>query len=74
MLKDPLAAQILAVLFVAKEPVPLLQLHQVFPETSSRDLARLMKELAEEFNSVQDSVEIRAGRRGVPDEQPGAAS
>jgi len=59
MLKDPLASQILAVLFVAKEPVSLLQLHQVFPDTSSQDLARLMKDLAEEFNTAQDSVEIR---------------
>ncbi len=59
MLKDPLAAQILAVLFVAKEPVSLPQLHQVFPDTSSQDLARLVKELAEEFNTVQDSVEVR---------------
>ena len=59
MLKDPLASRILAVLFVAKEPVSIPQLHQVFPETSSPDLSRLVREVAEEFNTVQDSVEIR---------------
>lgn len=59
MLKDELTSQILAILFAATEPVTLEQLEQVFPGIERELLRDRVGQLAEEFNSVQNAVEIR---------------
>lgn len=59
MLKEKLSSQVLAILFVASEPVTLSQLQSVFPEYSAVDLSQLIKKLTEAFNAIQGSMEIR---------------
>jgi len=60
MLKDELTSQILAILFAASEPVTLEQLEQVHPSVDPGTLGERLNTLIEEFNSVQEAVEIRS--------------
>lgn len=59
MLKDPLANQLLAVLFAAQEPVTLADLQQVYPNTRVEELEAAMEGLAEQFNKAFNALEIR---------------
>jgi len=60
MLKDELTSQILAILFAASEPVTLEQLEQVYPSADRAALRERVTLLIEDFNSVQEAVEIRS--------------
>jgi len=60
MLKDELISQILAILFAASEPVTLEQLEQVYPSADRAALRERVTLLIEDFNSVQEAVEIRS--------------
>ena len=59
MLEKALPNQILAILFVAKEPVTLSQLQEVYPDTPVDELQENLDQLLSEFNSFQQAVEIR---------------
>ncbi len=59
MLKEPVASELLAVLFVAQEPVTLEQLQQIYPDQDPLQIEARVRQLTEDFNSVQDAVEIR---------------
>ncbi|MFB3902963.1 MAG: SMC-Scp complex subunit ScpB [Acidobacteriota bacterium] len=59
MLKDELTSQILAILFAATEPVTFEQLAQVYPSIALTTLKERMDQLMEEFNSVQEALEVR---------------
>ena len=54
-----MGSQILAILFVAQDPVSAAQLGEIYPEVSKEELASVLGGLVRDFNSVQDSVEIR---------------
>jgi len=60
MLKDELTSQILAILFAASEPVTLEQLEQVYPAIDPAILNEHVNQLVEDFNSIQQALEIRA--------------
>ena len=59
MLEEALPNQILAILFVAKEPVTLSQLQEVYPDISVDELQENLNQLLSKFNSFQQAVEIR---------------
>ncbi len=59
MLEKALPNQILAILFVAKEPLTLAQLQEVYPDTPVDELQENLDQLVSEFNSFQQAVEIR---------------
>jgi len=59
MLEKALPNQILAILFVAKEPLTLDQLQEVYPDTPVEELQESLDQLISEFNSFQRAVEIR---------------
>lgn len=59
MLTDPLANELLAILFVAREPVTLPQLKEVFQGASIEKVRASLERLREEFNELQDAVVIR---------------
>ena len=59
MLEAALPNQILAILFVAKEPLTLDQLQEVYPDTPVEELQESLDQLISEFNSFQRAVEIR---------------
>ena len=59
MLEEALPNQILAILFVAKEPLTLSQLQDVYPDTPVDELQENLDQLLSEFNSFQQAVEIR---------------
>ena len=59
MLEAALPNQILAILFVAKEPLTLSQLQEVYPDTPVDELQENLDQLVSEFNSFQQAVEIR---------------
>ncbi len=59
MLEEALPNQILAILFVAKEPLTLSQLQDVYPDTSVEELRENLDQLVSKFNSFQQAVEIR---------------
>jgi segregation and condensation protein B len=59
MLTEVLHNQLLAVLFSASEPVKLPQLEMIFPDVKPEILQSSLDELIHEFNSMQNSVEIR---------------
>ena len=59
MLEEALPNQILAILFVAKEPLTLSQLQEVYPDTPVDELQGNLDQLQSEFNSFQQAVEIR---------------
>ena len=59
MLEEALPNQILAILFVAKEPLTLSQLQEIYPDTSVDELQENLDQLLSEFNSFQQAVEIR---------------
>ncbi len=59
MLKEELSNQILAVLFVAQQPVTLLQFQEIYPDIPRERLQQVMTDLARQFNHAQSAVEIR---------------
>ena len=59
MLTDELENQILAVLFVAKEPLLLSELQEIYPKKSVEDLKEALRRLSSNFSSLQEAVEIR---------------
>ncbi len=59
MLEEALPNQILAILFVAREPLTLSQLQEVYPDTSADELQGNLDLLVSKFNSFQQAVEIR---------------
>jgi segregation and condensation protein B len=59
MLEEALPNQILALLFVAKEPLTLSELQEVYPDTSVEELKGNLDSLVSKFNSFQQAVEIR---------------
>ena len=59
MLEETLPNQILAILFVAKEPLTLSELQDVYPDTSVDELRENLDQLVSQFNSFQQAVEIR---------------
>jgi segregation and condensation protein B len=65
MLKEELASQILAILFAAQEPVAIEQLREVFPDRPAELVDRVVAGLISEFNSWQDSVEVRQVAGGL---------
>ncbi len=59
MLTGELENQILAVLFVAREPLMLSQLQEIYPKTSAEDLKGALGCLSSNFSSLQEAMEIR---------------
>ena len=59
MLEEALSNQILAILFVAREPLTLSQLQDVYPDTPVDELQESLDRLVAQFNSFQKAVEIR---------------
>ena len=59
MLEKELTNPILAMLFVATDPLTLLELQEVYPETSPEALNSALGELVAHFNSLQTAMEIR---------------
>ncbi len=59
MLKDAFASELLAILFVAQEPVTLEQFQEIYPDQDATQIEARVRQLSEDFNSVQDAVEIR---------------
>jgi segregation and condensation protein B len=60
MLKDEVTSQIIAILFAASEPVTLAQLTEVFPSIALTTLKERLDQLIEDFNSIQQALEIRS--------------
>lgn len=54
-----MSSQILAILFVAQDPVSTAQLAEVYPDISKEDLNEVLSNLLRDFSSVQGAVEIR---------------
>lgn len=59
MLEGELTNQILAILFVAKDPLTLAELQEVYPDTPLEELKKTLDSLMSSFNSLQGAVEIR---------------
>jgi segregation and condensation protein B len=59
MLKGDLANQLLAILFVAGEPVTPRQLQRIFPDIEESAVEREIERVMEVFNGLQEAVEIR---------------
>ena len=59
MLNGDISNQILAVLFVAKEPVTLSQLEGVYPDQEREEIKNALDRLIAQLNGVQQAVEIR---------------
>lgn len=59
MLTDELQNQILAVLFVADEPVTLPQFQEIYPQVSAEQLNDALRAITSWINSLQNAVEIR---------------
>ena len=59
MLKDASASELLAILFVAQEPVTLDQFKQIYPDQDPLLVEERVRQLTEDFNTAQDAVEIR---------------
>ena len=59
MLEQRLTNSILAMLFVAADPLTVLELQQVYPEIPPEELRSTLDDLAAHFNSLQTAVEIR---------------
>lgn len=59
MLESPLANKLLAILFVAREPVHLVQLQEVFADLEPTQLEKELGALIDQFNVLQQACEIR---------------
>ncbi|MEE8348372.1 MAG: SMC-Scp complex subunit ScpB [Acidobacteriota bacterium] len=59
MFEKGLTNPILAMLFVATDPLTLAELQEVYPKTPLEDLTNTLTELVSQFNSLQAAVEIR---------------
>jgi segregation and condensation protein B len=59
MLEKELNNPILAMLFVATDPLTLLELQEVYPKTPPEELRNTLDDLVAHFNSLQAAVEIR---------------
>ena len=59
MLTGELENQILAIFFVAKEPVTFSQLQEIYPSATTPDLKEALQHLISNFNSSQKAMEIR---------------
>ena len=59
MLTDSLSNQLLAILFVAREPVTLPQVKEVFAEASVDEIRTALERLLAGFNDLQGAVVIR---------------
>lgn len=59
MLNQELSDQILAILFVAKEPVGLVELKGVYPNYSLEDLQTILDALVSRVDTMQGAFEIR---------------
>lgn len=59
MLTDELQNQILAVLFVADEPVTLAQFQEIYPQASPEQLNDALLAVTSWINSLQNAVELR---------------
>lgn len=59
MLEGAFSNQLLAILFVAKDPLTLPQLREVYPDRTAEDLRKAIREAMATFNSLQQAVEIR---------------
>jgi segregation and condensation protein B len=59
MLAKELTNPILAMLFVATDPLTLPELQEVYPGTPPEDLRNTVEDLISHFNSLQAAVEIR---------------
>ncbi|UCF38429.1 MAG: SMC-Scp complex subunit ScpB [Acidobacteriota bacterium] len=59
MLKGELQNQILAILFANQDPVSIQDLILTFPEETPKRLEELLAEVAQNFNSFQEAMEIR---------------
>lgn len=59
MLNQELPNQILSILFVATEPVNLMQFQEVFPNLPENELKAALGMLVSQFNALQGAVEIR---------------
>ncbi|HSR69905.1 MAG TPA: SMC-Scp complex subunit ScpB [Acidobacteriota bacterium] len=51
--------QILSILFASRAPVTIAELQEVFPEIESSEIREAVEEVREEFNSMQNAVELR---------------
>jgi segregation and condensation protein B len=59
MLEKELTNPILAMLFVATDPLTLSELQEVYPDSPQEDLKNALDDLVSHFNSLQTAVEIR---------------
>jgi segregation and condensation protein B len=59
MLKGDLANQLLAILFVAADPVTPRQLQGIFPDLDESSIERELDRVMETFNGLQEAIEIR---------------
>ena len=59
MSENELTNPILAMLFVATDPVTLAELQEVYPETPREELRGIVDRATAYFNSLQMAVEIR---------------
>ena len=59
MLEKELTNPILAMLFVATDPLTLLELQEVYPKTPPEELRNTLDDLVAHFNSFQAAIEIR---------------
>ena len=55
----------LAILFAATEPVTIEQLRQIFPDLAIVGFEERVGRVVEEFNAVQDALEIRKVAGGL---------
>ncbi|MGH9338010.1 MAG: SMC-Scp complex subunit ScpB [Acidobacteriota bacterium] len=58
-LRDELSNQLLAILFIAQEPVLLSDLQEVFPKIPPENLKASLDSLTSTFSSIQGAVDIR---------------
>lgn len=59
MLSGDISNQILAVLFVAKEPVTLSQLQLIYPDHQREEIEDVVRHLSIDLENIQQAVEIR---------------
>ena len=59
MLEKELTNPILAMLFVATDPLTLSELQEVYPDSPPEELRNTLDDLVSNFNSFQTAVEIR---------------
>ncbi|MDA2937653.1 SMC-Scp complex subunit ScpB, partial [Acidobacteria bacterium AH-259-A15] len=59
MLEEELPNQLLAILFVAEDPLTVSQLQEVYPDKPVEELKKILDDLVSKFNSLQQAVEIR---------------